>query len=155
MRNDSDNPVNDLDTRYEVLSRYTLSPNAPADVAIKFEHAKNLYLYAWFGPRFHVLAQQHALTTLELALRSSLERGGLVPGDRNPKPGLEELLSIAKERGLIERPPQRRDTDACGASNLRHAALGTFEEVKEIVNQLYPQEMDARRSCASSPGRSP
>ena len=141
MRNDSANLAHDLDTRYEVLSSYTLSPNAPRDVAIKFEHAKNLYLYAWFGPRFHVLAQRHALTTLELALRRSLERGGLLDGDRTPKPGLEELLAIAKDRGLIQRLPQQRSANAYGTPIRRHWALGKFEEVREIVNQLYPHEM--------------
>ena len=148
MRNDSYNPAptrnaaevswQDLEARYEVLSSYTLSPNAPADVAIQFEHAKNLYLYAWFGPRFHVLAQQHALTTLELALRRSLERGGLLDGRQTPKPGLEELLAIAKDHGLIQRLPQQQGTNAYAVSKPRHWALGRFEEVKEIVNQLYP-----------------
>lgn len=146
MPNDSDSAVHDLDTRYEVLSRYTLNPNAPRDVAMQFEHAKNLYLYAWFGPRFHVLAQKHALTTLELALRRALERSGLVDGDRAPQRGLDELLAIAKARGLIERLPQPWGSNAGGAPNGRHAALARFEEVCEIVNQLYPQEVAAEAS---------
>lgn len=105
--------------RYENISRFDLRHEVPADVRVHFDTARNLYLYAWFVYRFHVVAEQHTLASLEMALRLRLiERsvptteGKLVTRlppkvvggpDRQhiERPMLSRLLQLAVEHGLI------------------------------------------------------
>ena len=49
-----------------------LSPAVPDPIAIQFEIARNLYLYAWHVYRFYMVAATHALTALELGLGERL-----------------------------------------------------------------------------------
>jgi hypothetical protein len=58
-----------LEDRHSWVAAYRLDRNIPEAIRIHFETAKNLYLYAWFVYRFHNVAEQQALTTLEFALR--------------------------------------------------------------------------------------
>ncbi len=58
-----------IEDQYEAIACFVLNDAVPKNVAIHFETAKNLYLYAWFVFRFYPVAEQHALTSLEFALR--------------------------------------------------------------------------------------
>ena len=70
---------------------------------VHFETAKNLYLYAWFVYRFYPVSEQHALATLEFALRERL--APLFPqfcGDTvEHPPGLRRLFEKARKEKLI------------------------------------------------------
>lgn len=59
----------DLQRRCEALSNYGLHDNVPEEIRIQYETSRNLFLYAWFVYRFHTVAETHALSTLEFALR--------------------------------------------------------------------------------------
>src|SRR4051812_43482451 len=58
-----------LEDHYRAVCELLLHRGVPRDVGIHFETAKNLYLYAWFVYRFFAVAEHHALTGLEFALR--------------------------------------------------------------------------------------
>jgi hypothetical protein len=101
------------------ISACELPLAVPKNVRLHFDTARNLYLYAWFVYRFHVVAEQQALATLELALRLRLREEGLVDFEgalvprqrpnarsparkRSPPPaGLYMLFRVAIEHGLV------------------------------------------------------
>ena len=103
------------------ISACELPLAVPKGVRLHFDTARNLYLYAWFVYRFHVVAEQQALATLELALRSRLREKGVldsdgvlmskkIPSPHAPAParkqrlspaGLHKLLQVAIEQGLV------------------------------------------------------
>jgi len=58
-----------IDYFHEKISNFKLIDEIPVDVRIKFETAKNLYIYSWFVYRFFNIAEQQAFTCLEFGLR--------------------------------------------------------------------------------------
>ncbi len=95
-------PTTALD-QLEDVARFTLRTEVPESVRVHFETAKNLYAYAWFVYRFHAVAEQQALTSLEFALRERLE-GEVTQfpskGKRRPN-GLSGWLDEALAHRLI------------------------------------------------------
>lgn len=80
-----------------------LTAAVPENVAIQFETARNLYLYAWHVYRFYPVAQSQALFALEFGLKSRLP-SRLPPPYQRPKqpyPMLAGLLGYAIDQGLI------------------------------------------------------
>lgn len=73
----------------------------PEAVSIHFETAKNVLLYAFFVYRFHMVAEQYVLSTLELALRERLVRDKLITVKDDWVPGLKLMMDRAREHGLI------------------------------------------------------
>jgi hypothetical protein len=61
-----------LDDHHSDIARYTLYPSVPEKLATHFETGKNLYLYAWFVYRFYPVADLHARTSLEFALKERI-----------------------------------------------------------------------------------
>lgn len=86
-----------LERRIEYIAKFVLSKQAPEDVLIHFETGKNLFAYAWHVYRFHMVAEQHVLATLEMAVRLRLEALTSKPAPR----GLSKLLRAARDAGLI------------------------------------------------------
>lgn len=80
-----------------------LAPEVPEKVAIAFETARNLYLYAWHVFRFYPVAQMQALATLEMGLRTRLP-ARLPEGYQRPsqrQPTLHGMLGYAIDQGLL------------------------------------------------------
>jgi hypothetical protein len=89
--------------QHDDIASVTLHPGVPEDVVFQLETTKNLYLYAWFVYRFYPVAQHHALTCLELGLRTRFWddiRANLVPC-RGKKPMLKDLLRYAISTGTV------------------------------------------------------
>ncbi|MFM0159704.1 hypothetical protein [Paraburkholderia sediminicola] len=83
--------------------RFILGSGVPESVRVHFETAKNLYAYAWFVFRFHAVAEQQALASLEFALRERLTAEVVrnpLKGRRRPR-GLSAWLEEARIRGVI------------------------------------------------------
>jgi hypothetical protein len=108
------------DDRHESISSFSLAASVPQDIRVHFDTARNIYLYAWFVYRMHVVAEQHALSTLELALRTALVSRGFVVVENSKLyvyagskkrvvSGLRQLLDLAVKHDLIsnERLPLR------------------------------------------------
>ncbi|WP_443112867.1 hypothetical protein [Herbaspirillum seropedicae] len=90
-----------LPERYQQIRSFSLSSFVPEPIQVHFETAKNLYLYAWFVYRFHMVAEQHAFSTLELALRERLTQIGSINRDSDRLPGLSGMLKLARSKDLI------------------------------------------------------
>lgn len=90
-----------LRNRHAAIEALFLPEAVPEAVRVHFETAKNVWLYAWFVYRFHMVAVQYVLTTLEFAARTRYEQLGFVEPAAERKPGLRFLLKDAQERGLI------------------------------------------------------
>ena len=86
-----------LDHRLVFIGQFALSDRVPEDVRVHFETGKNLFVYAWFVYRFHMVAEQHILATLEMALRL---RVAACTATRPPR-GLSKLLRVACANKLI------------------------------------------------------
>lgn len=87
---------------HKAVALYSLHKGVPEDVAIHFDTARNLYLYAWFVYRFFPVAEHQALACLELALRERL--GKEIPKTYYPRaesPTLKPLLRYAVDKGYV------------------------------------------------------
>lgn len=80
------------------ISAISLNSDVPENVRVQFETSKNLYLYAWFVYRFYPVAQLHAFTCLELALR---ERFGNELQNSKKWQRLSDLLDYAAKNGHL------------------------------------------------------
>lgn len=93
-----------LNDQYEAIRKVELNASVPHSVRIHFETAKNVYLYSWFVYRFFPIAEQHALTSLEFALRERLAMVDrqVLSGIKAPGPkGLAKYLHQACALKLI------------------------------------------------------
>lgn len=93
--------TNGINARWEAIAALQLSSEVPESVAHHFETAKNVFLYAWFVYRFHMVAEQYVLATLELALRERLLKEKLIEVTEDWIPGLKLMLGKARDHGLI------------------------------------------------------
>lgn len=121
-----------VEYQHEAVVEIVLHQNVPENIRIQFETTKNLYLYAWFVFRFYPVAELHAYTCLEFALRmrfgdelikakiedleskvNKLEASGKSSSSRIRKqlkkikerefgPGLSELLIYVVEGGFLK-----------------------------------------------------
>lgn len=122
-----------LEERHAAVSRFELAASVPLDIRVHFETAKNLYLYAWFVYRFYPVAEQHALATLEFALRERL--APLFPEQFGPlakrHSGLSALFSKARKEKLIT------------SSGLRAIERLAHEHARVRISIERIREMDA------------
>lgn len=98
----SEDPSATLRIRHDAIAGLQLREWVPSDVRIHFETAKNLLLYAWCVYRFHMVAEQYALSTLEFALRERLESLHLVPEEKKRPRGLRDWMQLAAAHSLID-----------------------------------------------------
>lgn len=84
-----------------------ISSAVPEPVAIQFENARNLYLYAWYVYRFYMPATAAALAALEFGLRERL-RTTLPEKKQGKKLMLKRLLHMAVDQGLVRNEGFRR-----------------------------------------------
>lgn len=81
-----------LRDRYQAIEYIVLSPDVPDEIREHFDTARNLLVYSWFVYRFNQVAELHAFSSLEFALKTKC-------GD-TPK-GLKKLLETAVGQGWI------------------------------------------------------
>lgn len=90
-----------VEYQHESVVVIALHQNVPEDIRIQFETTKNLYLYAWFVFRFYPVANLHAYTCLELALRTRF-------GDELREAQIKELESQINELEAEGKKPSPR-----------------------------------------------
>lgn len=93
-----------LEDYHQAVSVFSLHGGVPENIRVQFETSKNLYLYGWFVYRFYPVAQHHAHTCLELALRERFEPELLKAGEKRREfgPGIRRLLRYAIEKGYLK-----------------------------------------------------
>lgn len=128
-----------LVTRQQRIAQYRLNESVPHAVRVHFETAKNLYLYAWFVYRFHPVAKQHVLATLEFALRERMME--VLPADetekwRSKSPGLKKLFKRAQVLGLISNEGLRMRE--------RHALMAARDRVsREKGEEMHSKGLES------------
>jgi hypothetical protein len=60
--NDGCRPLNQED-RWQAIAAFSLIPEVSKSIRVRYDTARNLYLYAWHVYRFHVVAEQHVRKT--------------------------------------------------------------------------------------------
>lgn len=94
----------ELRDHHEDISKLTLHAGVPEEIAVLFETARNLYLYAWLVYRFYPVAEQQSFACLELALRDRFkeEIGAGKVGSPNRRPMFRALLKYAIAQGVVK-----------------------------------------------------
>ena len=124
------------------IATVQISPAVPEPIAIQFETARNLYLYAWHVYRFYMVAATHALTTLEFGLRERLparlpER---YQRAKQKQPMLAGMLRYAIDEGLIRNDGFRRWHQAVEQQARERRSL---EAIQTMIDQdLERMEID-------------
>lgn len=123
-----------LAAHHAAINVVQLSAAVPEPIAIQFETARNLYLYAWHVYRFYMVAKVQALTTLELGLRTCLPDRLPEPYQRpkQKQPMLAGMLGYAIDQGLIKNEGFRRWHDAAERTARQRRS---FEIVRTMIDQ--------------------
>lgn len=82
----------ELIDHYKLVEEITLLDRVPELIRDHFQTARNLLVYAWFVYRFIPVAELHASSSLELALKLKLEE---------KRGGLGRLIRRAIDEGLV------------------------------------------------------
>jgi len=133
---------------YGLVKDLSLNDSVPLDIRTQFETCKNLLLYSWFVYRFGTLAQLHAYSTLEYALKEKIKQAGM-----KVETSLSRLLDKAIQQGWLpqltqERTkiiaiaiPKLRNELAHGSSTLLSPKDNQLfvQECANLINQLFPK----------------
>jgi len=144
-RSDGSTSMVTLAERHENIASFELTAAVPADIRVHFETSKNLYLYAWFVYRFHSVAEQQALATLEFALRECL--GLRFPSFCGPSvkrsPGLSLLLGKARKEKLISNDGLRARERLALLRARDRASMARIQEMTEKgLTEMYYKESE-------------
>jgi hypothetical protein len=132
-----------LEERHKDIAALVLNFTVPEEVAIQFETARNLYLYAWYVYRFHMVAAKQAYATLELGLRTTLPARLPEPYQRRhaKNPMLRGMLLYAIDQGLLRNEGFRRWHSIAVA---RAKERTSMEALQTMIDQgLESMEIDS------------
>lgn len=138
-----------LQDQQRLIAGFALSSAVPLEIRVHFETAKNLFLYAWFVYRFHPVAEQQALASLEFALRKRLAPPKSENDDAGSRGGLSALLKRAHARGLIRNDAIRNRTHwaaELARERYRHEAL--LEMISSNAEEMVLHETDVQLTDA-------
>jgi len=159
-----------LRDRYQSIEQIMLTKDVPDEIREHFDTARNLLVYSWFVYRFNQVAELHAFSSLEFALKTKfgdspkglkklLEEAvglGLITdsGFRYFRPVADEVMPDdeagsgnpdAKDvqvycKTLIDTLPFMRNELAHGSQMLHPNGLTTLEIVADFINQLFERK---------------
>jgi len=135
-----------LAAHHRDIEAIQLTVGVPEAVAIQFETARNLYLYAWYVYRFFPVAQSQALFALEFGLRVRFpdrlpER---YQHPRQLQPMLAGLLGYAIDQGLIRNDGFRRWHRAMEDHARQHQSI-------EVLQAMIDQQLESMEINESEP----
>jgi len=140
-------PITQQD-RWKSVAQLALQPNVPDVILVHYDTARNLYLHAWYVYRFHVVAEQQVLSTLEFALRSRLQELRHVDVSAKHKPGLSSLLQSALDHGLISN--ERLTTQQQWAQAMADRRKGVEQIQYMLDHQLASMQTSAVPELATA-----
>lgn len=87
-----------MDDLYDDMAAFEFKPHVPPDIAHQFGIARSAYLYSWFDYEMITLAEEHAYTVLEMAIRrrAKLDNTGM-----DEKTGMRGAIDHARARGWL------------------------------------------------------
>lgn len=121
--------------QHEAVSQFSLNEGVPEKVVIKFETAKNLYLYAWFVYRFYNVAEHEVLACLEMALRERLREFFPLPDEywsrkKKYEPTFKPLLHYAIDQQLVQKEGFRAYRERGEANARQRVRMEKIEEMR-------------------------
>lgn len=119
-----------LSEHHAEVSAIQISSTVPEPVAVQFENARNLYLYAWYVYRFYMPATTQALAALEFGLRERL-RTTLPEKDQGKRLMLKRLLRMAVDQGLVKNEGFRRWHHAAEVSARERASMEALKAMTD------------------------
>ena len=131
-----------LAARHRDIEAIQLTAPVPEAVAIQFETARNLYLYAWHVFRFLPVAQSQALFALEFGLKVRFpdRLPEQYQGSKQRHPMLSGLLRYAIDQGLVRNEGFRRWHQAAEARARQRQSVEAFQTM--IDQKLESMEID-------------
>lgn len=140
-----------LTAHHRDIEAVRLAVGVPEAVAIQFETARNLYLYAWHVYRFFPVAQSQALFSLEFGLRVRLPDRLPEPYQRpwQQQPMLAGLLGYAVDQGLIRNEGFRRWHRAAEDRARQRRSMEIFQAM--VDQQLASVEVDEEQPVNITP----
>lgn len=132
----------ELADHYATVALIDIGEHVPAEVRSMFDRARHAFIYAWFDYELTALAEQQALATLEVALRTRLGSSG--------RDGLRSLAEKAVAQGIFEPMlgavplpfalASLRNNWAHGSANFGapSMALSVLDLCAEFIRKLYP-----------------
>lgn len=116
------------------ISSIQLSSAVPEEIAIQFETARNLYLYAWHVYRFYMVAATQALTTLEFGLRERFPQRLPDPYQRKRQKQsmLAGMLAYAIDQGLVRNEGFSRWHRAAAHKARERSSMKVLETMIEV-----------------------
>lgn len=124
-----------IECHHAAVSALILNDAVPENVRVQLETTKNLFLYAWFVYRFYPVAELHAHTCLELALRARFWND-FPPGKHGP--GLRRLLKHAVTEGVLK----NENFDVWRRTTALRAKNRAMYELIERMNELGAEEIE-------------
>ncbi|WP_342132910.1 hypothetical protein [Hydrogenophaga sp. OTU3427] len=134
-----------FDMHHQDIHAIQLSSSVPEAVAIHFETARNLCLYAWFVYRFYMVSEAQALSALEFGLRERLPSTLPIKYHKNQDapPMLAGMLRYVIDQKLVRNEGFRRWHQA---AELRAKERETDETIQMMIEQnLTSLERDSSR----------
>lgn len=88
---------------HKEISLICLDSNVPDEIVSNFESAKSVLAYSWFFYKASTVALSFALTTVEYALRTRIEKDGTkeINGKSIDKASLYNLINFVLDRNLL------------------------------------------------------
>jgi len=128
--------------RYAHVADLAPGEAVPDDVANQFNLARRLYVLSWYSARIVQVAERHAYSTTEFALRLCL---GHQDKPSRKRPTLKRLLEEAERKGLIRLDSSRREAIVSFRNTFSHGSKDFYPDGRRaleaccnIINQLYP-----------------
>ena len=87
-----------IDDLHDDMAAFEFPPHVPEDVVRSFNIAKSAYIYSWFDYELITVAEEHAYTVLEMAIRrrAKIENTGM-----SEKTGMRGAIDHARARGWL------------------------------------------------------
>lgn len=140
-----------LTAQHALIATVELDDAVPEPVAIQFETARNLYLYAWHVYRFYMVAKTQALSALEFGLRERLPSRLPEPYQRAEQkhPMLRGLLTFAIDHGLVRNEGFRRWHESARSSARERRRMEAYRTM--IDQNLESVEIDEAEPLVITP----
>ncbi|MBL1213905.1 MAG: hypothetical protein D8M61_11230 [Ignavibacteriae bacterium] len=129
---------------YVKVSKIKLNSSVPENIKTHFETARNLMLYSWFVSKFRQVAELHAFSSIELAIRTKIE---IATNKKCAKRGLKNLLEYAVRNKwivdegfprVIERKQQKKKYREEFRPNLPDEIEEDLQKHTKILVNFFP-----------------
>lgn len=87
-----------IEDMYQDMAGLELGASVPGDIRSQFDIVRNTYLYSWFDYEMVTLAEMHAYTIVEMAIR---RRVAIEKSEMKPKATMQAAINHARKKGWL------------------------------------------------------